>query len=72
MILLNRRQLVRYSAASLIAAPFCRLLSRPARAGVTTGAARRLLVVFTPNGTIHSQWRPSGGEKDFSLAGSEI
>ena len=72
MILLNRRQLVRYSAASLLAAPFCRLLGRPAQAGVPTGAARRLLVVFSPNGTIHSQWRPSGGKTDFTLAGSEV
>lgn len=72
MILLNRRRFVRYSAASLLAAPFCRMLTRPARAGVQTGSAKRLLIFFTPNGTVHDHWRPSGGELDFSLADSPI
>ena len=35
--------------------------------------ASRLLVFFTPNGTIHNHWRPTGGESDFSFpAGSML
>jgi hypothetical protein len=30
-------------------------------------APRRLLVFYTPNGTIGPQWRPRGGETDFTL-----
>ena len=33
-------------------------------------SAKRLLVFFTPNGTIHDHWRPSGGETDAFPAGS--
>ena len=72
MFLLNRRRFLRYSAASLLAAPFTRLLTHPARAAVPTGSARRLLVIFTPNGTIHNQWRPSGGGADFSFGAGTI
>lgn len=49
---LSRRALVRASAASVLAAPF---LPRPARA---TAPPLRLLVLFSPNGTIHDHWRP--------------
>jgi hypothetical protein len=29
--------------------------------------ARRLIVFFTPNGTVHQHWRPSGTETDFTF-----
>ena len=31
------------------------------------GAPRRLVVFYTPNGTIGPEWRPRGGETDFSF-----
>jgi hypothetical protein len=65
MIHLNRRRFVAGSAATALAAPFARLLSPPALASDGSGSAKRFLVFFTPNGTIHDHWRPEGGETDF-------
>ena len=31
---------------------------------------KRLVVVFTPNGVIHENWVPTGGERDFRLGRS--
>ena len=67
MIFLNRRRFVAGTAASALAAPFVRLLSQPALASDGAGSAKRFLVFFTPNGTIHEHWRPSGGETDFEF-----
>ncbi|TNE86842.1 MAG: DUF1552 domain-containing protein [Deltaproteobacteria bacterium] len=59
---MHRRDLLRlcgFGAAGLLASPFTRLLE-PAHAG-SLGGARRLLVFFTPNGTVHRHWRPESG-----------
>ncbi len=49
----SRRSFLRSSAASLLAAPFVQLLE-PRRA-IAGGGPQRLLVFFTPNGTV--PWR---------------
>ena len=67
MIGLNRRRLLQGGLSSVIAAPFLRLLNPPALATTGEGSAKRLLVFFTPNGTIHEHWRPTGGETDFTF-----
>ena len=67
----TRRRFLRHGAAALLAAPFCDLLTRPARAA-EIGGARRLLVLFSPNGTVHQHWRPTGGERDFAFAPGSI
>jgi len=36
------------------------------------GTARRMVVFFTPNGTIHRHWRPTGGRTDFDFASGDI
>ncbi len=43
---------------------------RAARADVprTTASPKRFVVFFTPNGTVHERWSPSGGERDFVLS----
>jgi len=63
---LNRRRFLGYSAATAVAAPFIRLLENPAHA-VDVGGAQRLLIFFSPNGTIHDHWRPTGSEHSFSF-----
>ncbi|MCB9743276.1 MAG: DUF1552 domain-containing protein [Alphaproteobacteria bacterium] len=68
---LSRRSLLRAGCAAALAAPFHRVLERRASAA-PTGGARRLLVLFSPNGTVHSHWRPQGGETDFSFASGSI
>jgi len=67
MHLLHRRRFLQASATSVLAAPFVRMLNHPAVASTEVGGAQRLLVFFTPNGTIHDHWRPSGGETDFAF-----
>ena len=70
---LSRRRLLATGASSILAAPFVRLLNAPARATTDLPRASRLLVFFTPNGTIHNHWRPAGGESDFLFpAGSML
>ena len=68
----SRRQLLVGAGASLLAGPFASLLGGRARAA-STGSARRLLVLFSPNGTVHRHWRPSGSGRDFAFpAGSML
>ena len=72
MHLLHRRRFLQASATSVLAAPFVRILNQPARASSELGGARRLLVFFTPNGTIHEHWRPSGTEHDFAFPSGSV
>lgn len=66
-----RRKLLLSAGASLIAAPFLNVLNRPAYADAGK-AAKRLVVFFTPNGTNHEKWRPSGSGSDFSFPSGSI
>ena len=72
MLKINRRQVLAGGASGIMAAPFVRLLNPPARASTGEAHASRLLVFFTPNGTIHDHWRPSGGELDFAFPAGSI
>ncbi len=65
LIKTTRRRFISGGAAGLLAAPFCRLLNREARAN--TGQPKRLLIYFTPNGTIHDHLWPVGTEDNFSF-----
>ncbi|MGZ5971362.1 MAG: DUF1552 domain-containing protein, partial [Polyangiales bacterium] len=55
--MVSRRQVLFGLGASLIAAPFVNVL-RGARADGGK-IAKRLIVFFSPNGTVHSHWRPT-------------
>lgn len=70
----SRRSFMLGLGASLFAAPFVGLLGRSrARAAAPGDAATRLVVFFTPNGTIPSKWRPSGSGTSFTFpAGSML
>ncbi|MEM9191782.1 MAG: DUF1552 domain-containing protein [Myxococcota bacterium] len=58
----RRRTLGAIGGAAMLA-PFWRSLKGEAQAG----APRRLLLVFSPNGTIDDLFFPSGGERNFTL-----
>ena len=60
---LSRRALLRKAAAMGIALPLLEQM-QPARAGEGKHPLR-FIVFFSPNGTIHDNWRPTGGERDF-------
>lgn len=68
---INRRQTLRGMGAALLCAPFYGLLSRPARARAAV-SPKRIFFWFSPNGTVHKHWRPTGGEGDFSFPAGSI
>lgn len=57
--------------AAMIAAPFYRMLAHPQRARAA-GVAKRIIFWFTPNGTVHSHWRPTGAGADYGFAPGSI
>ncbi len=65
----SRRALLGGGAA-LLAAPWLRLLGAPARAATLDGP-RRLVVFFSPNGTVPALWRP-GQRGGLDLAASAM
>jgi hypothetical protein len=64
---LGRRAFLRGAAAgsALFTLPF---LSALEARGEGFAFPKRLVVFFSPNGTIRESWAPSGGEQDFSLS----
>jgi len=65
----SRRHFLHGIGASVLAAPFLKLLENSALAaeGTTTGHAKRLVLFFSPNGTVHEHWRPTGSGTNFSF-----
>ncbi|MCA9600437.1 MAG: DUF1552 domain-containing protein [Polyangiales bacterium] len=59
---LRRRDILSLAAATGVAAAIPG--ARTARAAT---APKRLLVILTPDGTVHDQWRPTGSGSDFTL-----
>ena len=62
---LARRRFLQAFAGMTFSLPAFRLLERSAFADASSPL--RLLTVFTPHGTWLPNWRPRGGERDFSL-----
>lgn len=65
---LSRRAVLRGAGGVTVGLPFLSAMLRPLRAHADTTASRRLIVFFTPNGTIPDAWTPVGGERDFALS----
>jgi len=69
----SRRKFIASAATAAIAAPFIRILNGDsAYAAEGDGFAKRLIIFFSPNGTVHSHWRPTGGELNFDFAAGSI
>ncbi len=68
---MNRRQFATSLGASLILAPFINFLNGTSRADSKKGA-KRLIVFFCPNGTVHKFWRPSGTETSFIFPAASV
>ena len=63
---ITRRGFTAGLAGTILAAPFTRLLTGEGRARAQgAAAARRLLVFYSPNGTLHRYWRPEGDADNF-------
>lgn len=67
----RRRHFLKLAGAGLVAAPFVNL-ARTRRARAADGVAKRLVIFFSPDGIVHSHWRPSGGGADFSFPAGSI
>ncbi|MBL8624706.1 MAG: DUF1552 domain-containing protein [Myxococcales bacterium] len=69
----SRRGFMAGLGLTAVAAPFVRMLTDVPRARAAAGAtAKRLVVVFTPNGTIPARWRPTGSGAAFSFPAGSI
>lgn len=70
-IKIGRRSFVYGAALAAVAAPFLAPFRRESLAGSGVGA-RRLVVFFTPNGTVHRHWRPTGSGSTWSFPAGSI
>src|SRR5688572_27029365 len=62
----TRRHLLSAMGVSAAVAPFVPLLE--SAAGGPEAAPKRLVLVFSPHGTIKDNWRPIGSETNFALS----
>ena len=67
----GRRQLGMGLGAALLAAGFLGDFGRIARAG-NPAVAKRIVFFFSPNGTVHQFWRPTGTETAFTFPAGSI
>lgn len=65
MTRLSRRTILKSAAAPLLASPLVPLLEASAQ---VASMPRRLLLFFTPHGTIYDQWKPGGADTSFTLS----
>ena len=65
MLHVRRRTFLKTLGAALLGSQL------PGRAHAA-GTARRMVVVFSPNGTAHGHWRPTGQDTQFSFAPGSI
>ena len=56
---------------ALLLSPFLNLLADKPRVRAA-GAAKRIIFWFTPNGTVHRHWRPTGQGKAFEFAAGSV
>lgn len=68
---ISRRRVLQGVGTGLLLAPWAHLVAPSARAQ-EDAVARRLVVFFSPNGTVHAQRRPVGEGADFSFPAGSI
>jgi hypothetical protein len=69
----DRRAFGAALGASLVAGSFMPYAKgAPPSRTTAAAAAKRLVVFFTPNGTVHKHWRPTGSGETFSFAKGSI
>jgi len=64
---MNRRRLLQGLGAGALSIPFLEAAIRPARATTGLTLPKRLIVVHHQQGTVLSEWAPSGSETNFTL-----
>ncbi len=65
--MINRRNFLRAAGGSALALPLLNFVDRRHVSAAPTEFPKRLVLMFSPNGTIPGAWTPGGGETDFTL-----
>jgi hypothetical protein len=68
---LSRRKLLRGAGGVCLALPFLEIMANARERGglgARSGAPKRFIVFYTPNGTVLKNWRPTGSPNDFKLS----
>ena len=69
---LSRRQIGLGAGGALLGNLLFGLPRRTARAAAPANIAKRIVVFFSPNGTVHQFWRPTGQDTSFTFAPGSI
>jgi hypothetical protein len=64
---IHRRTLLRGAGGVALGLPFLSAMLRPGQSHAQGDTPTRLIVFYTPGGTLLDQWRPTGSESAFSL-----
>jgi hypothetical protein len=64
---INRRTLLRGAGGVAIGLPFLEAMLRPGRSHAASSVPLRLVVFYSPGGTLLDKWRPTGTETSFTL-----
>jgi len=64
---IHRRTLLRGAGSVAIGLPFLSAMLPPGRSHADESTPTRLIVFFSPGGTLLDQWRPTGSESTFTL-----
>ena len=69
MKVLDRRTLLRGAGGITIGLPFLEIMSRPRTAAAQAQPPiKRLIIFFSPDGSIRENWTPTGTETSFQLS----
>jgi hypothetical protein len=70
---IGRRSFLMGAGASLVAGSFLQMFEKQALAQEgAQNVAKRCIIFFTPNGTVHKHWRPQGAGTSFSFPEGSI
>ncbi len=64
---INRRTMLRGIGGAAVGLPFLSAMLEPGRSHAQDAVPTRLIVFFSPGGTLLDRWRPTGSETAFSL-----
>ena len=65
---ISRRDVLRGAGTLAFGLPWLEAMAPSEARAQTTSLAKRFIAVYQPGGTVLDQWRPSGGELDFTLS----
>jgi hypothetical protein len=65
---ISRRDVLRGAGTLAVGLPWLEAMAPSVARAQTTSLAKRFIAVYQPGGTVLDQWRPSGGESDFTLS----